>query len=278
MIDPTLAISADVAATERAAVLRAAERLNESLRDAAKAPFRIELVPTGSPKALRLTSLAHEVDAEDAWPVVEARLRARYAALAAEAEPVFVLTVFRCVRSVEAHERSARLVRIRRLNLLAANLSHDHGIMVVDIDRALADLGAARIQADYRLAGAKATDAAARVIALALLSEALEPHLSGEIQDAVRAGLLAGEESAELPAAVRPQQLMALGGGRRRRTVSIEPATAELRHLFLLRQILKGRIRFGDAVTILLRAVRHVGPERAAPMLLDAMRRLVGSR
>ncbi len=43
--------------------------------------------------------------------------------------------------------------RIRRFNLLAADLSHDTGIYIVDLDRALADRGADALKTDYRLMG-----------------------------------------------------------------------------------------------------------------------------
>ena len=85
----------------------------------------------------------------------------------------------------------ARRIRIRQLNLLAAELSQATNLQVIDLDRTLSDIGALTLQTDYRLGGTLAVAAVARCIALTLLTAGLDAHASYEVQEAARAAISA---------------------------------------------------------------------------------------
>jgi hypothetical protein len=92
---------------------------------------------------------------------------------------VFLCTLFRHVPPFsEAEGGEARRLwlrqRIRRLNLLATDLSYSTGINIIDLDRTLAHLGAGPLQTDVRLGGERATAAAADTICGALLAAGLD--------------------------------------------------------------------------------------------------------
>lgn len=158
-------IVARVSPEERRAVDKAAELVSTSFGAAAKTPvnIRCEFAETEAefdrPDAptLVLTSLLGEMDRlDEPWADAEARLRARYAALSAGGRRVvYVCTLLRHIgEDLSRATRDARRVRLRRLNLLAVELSRELGLIVVDIDRDLAALGAASLETDYRPGGA----------------------------------------------------------------------------------------------------------------------------
>ena len=110
---------------------------------------------------------------------IEARWRHRVDTLmAASAHPVFLCTILRHVaRRPEATGEPTReriLKRIRRLNLMIAELSQATGVGVIDIDRTLAHIGARALQTDYRLTGSMGAETAGRVIVSALLDTGLD--------------------------------------------------------------------------------------------------------
>ena len=155
----SIPIKALVHANERSAITTMARTLQEHLTQAAAEPAAVtcsfaeslsDLQKPHEPSII-ITSLLLETDSyEGDWAELEGRLRTRYAALAADAASiVFVTTVFRrYFRGRCGATRSAEL-RIRRLNRLAADLSREYGIMVIDLDRDLADIGGRRLQTDY---------------------------------------------------------------------------------------------------------------------------------
>lgn len=93
---------------------------------------------------------------------------------------VFISTILRHLPAAEP----AVMARLRRLNLLAAQLSQRFGLLVIDIDRALAHRGALALQTDARLSGPRGQEAAARVIANAVLSYGLAGLVDDEELDA----------------------------------------------------------------------------------------------
>jgi hypothetical protein len=96
--------------------------------------------------------------------------------------PLFLCTVFRHIASpggpLGRDGVMAQRERIRRINLLIAELSQSTGAFVIDIDSALAHIGGARLGADYLLQGRAAGAAAGDVIASALLAEGLEGRVA----------------------------------------------------------------------------------------------------
>jgi hypothetical protein len=99
---------------------------------------------------------------------------------------VFVCTIFRHVAAGAASQAPAdgiRLVeRIRRLNLLAAELSHDSGVGVLDLDRVLAHIGARELQSDYRLSGRIVAEVAGHAIVAGLLAVGLDDIVPPDVQ------------------------------------------------------------------------------------------------
>jgi hypothetical protein len=100
---------------------------------------------------------------------------------------VFICTVFRHIPGRAGSGVAAPILeRIRRLNRLVIQLSHDLGAGVIDIDRALAHAGAERLQTDYRLSGELAAEFAGHVVALTLLSGGLDDVVDPELQEKAR--------------------------------------------------------------------------------------------
>jgi hypothetical protein len=141
----TLQVVAAVHEREAPGVQRMAERLAQSLARATERNWSVpvaflqagvEPVPQEGP-ALFLASLRPALDQPDEdLAAIEASW-----CMILTSRPVqdmcasFLCTVFRC-------EDAERIERIRRLNLLAAQISHDTGTNVIDIDRAFAHVGA----------------------------------------------------------------------------------------------------------------------------------------
>jgi hypothetical protein len=182
-------IEAVVDDAERPALVATAEQLTECLHAASGSRPAIRLEFANSLDAIDaharatviIASLLPEVARDEAIPFVEARWRRQLAALASS--PVFLCTVFRHVSRHGAERLAAQRVtmeRIRRLDLLAAELSHDSGAAVIDIDRAFAHLGARVLATDYRLRGAVAAEVAAHTIVGSLLAVGLDDIVAAE--------------------------------------------------------------------------------------------------
>ena len=136
----------------------------------------------GAPHVVIVSLLGEALAADEPFDDTRARLHRTLAALCGRpGVPVLVCTVFRHVDATAGARddppRTRRLERIRRLDLLAAELSHAHGASVVDIDRMLADAGGRRLGCDWRLASTDGVDAAGCVIASAMLASALDDAL-----------------------------------------------------------------------------------------------------
>jgi hypothetical protein len=181
---------------ERPTLVAAAERLGESLSAASENRRDIRLnfaasldaVEVHEPTTLVIASLLPDVSRNESMPTTEARWRRQLSSLAARpGVSVLLCTVFRHVpRNVPEAHSSARAMtteRIRRLNLLAAELSHDTGAGVIDIDRTFAHLGARALETDYRLTGAVAAKVAAHTIAWSVLSVGLDDAIAPQIQE-----------------------------------------------------------------------------------------------
>ena len=183
-------IEAVVDDAERPALVATGEQLTECLQAASgsRPEIRLEFansldaIDAQAPATIIVASLLPEVTRDEPIPSVEARWRRQLATLTSL--PVFLCTVFRHVprHGAERPEnRPAIIERIRRLNLLAVELSHDSGAAVIDIDRAFAHLGARVLAADYRLRGAVAAEVAAHTIAGSLLAVGLDDIVAPEV-------------------------------------------------------------------------------------------------
>jgi hypothetical protein len=223
-----------------------------------------------------VTSLVAEVERHaEAWATVEQRLKDYYAALSANSQvQVFVCTVFRYVGS-ECQEASAKLIRIRQLNRLSADLSRRYGILVIDVDRDLANIGARRLQTNYRLEGALVTTLVGRSIALALLSAGLDEYVEFDIQDQARNAILNDRSDLSLPVLtdVAPSNTLSLGHGRRKQVVkTIVDANSENHASWLIHLLLTGKLGIGDAAKKLQNSIARRGIGASTALLFSAAR------
>jgi hypothetical protein len=188
-----LLIEAVVHDVERPALVAASEQLEECLGTATDGAWPIRLSFRGSaaevdgpsrPTIVVLSLLPEVAGNDEPLSRTEARWRERLASLAGAGIPcVLICTIF---RHVPENERSLTIERIRRLNLLAAELSHDTGVGVADIDRVLAFLGGRALQTDYRLGGPMAAEVAAYTIVASILAAGLDDFIPPDVQDRAR--------------------------------------------------------------------------------------------
>jgi hypothetical protein len=271
-----ISIEAFVSESERAAVQLAADKIARALSQAAATPWTCDCVfspgkesPPGQDGdgTIIVHSFLPELAAKDEpWPQTAERLRAAYTVLSQHGSPVFICTILRHVGSDEDPETAEALrIRIRRLNLLAAEISHETGVYVIDLDRDLADIGARRLQTDYRLAGNAAADMAGHFIALTLMRNGFDAAVSYEIQDAATAILISGRPALPGSDNVTPgvtvrKNLAAMGRGRRKQIVSNVIHMVDEENVgWLIRQVRQGAIGPGEAIQRLVSAVRRRG-------------------
>jgi hypothetical protein len=190
-----LLIEAVITETERPALVATVELLQASLSSAsganwpvkARAHSSVASVGSQSPFVAVLSLLPYAASPEP-MAQVEARLRREIALLNEKsAAGVFLCTIFRVVSNKALAEKNPAkppsVERIRRLNLLATELSCDLGTYVADLDRIFAYLGARLLRTDYRLVGRLAPAAAAHSIAAAILAAGLDDLIPPEIQE-----------------------------------------------------------------------------------------------
>ena len=187
-------IEAEVDERERPGMLAGAQQLAQALAAATGADWPIQLhllepgaaVATSAAGGVIVLSLLADVAREEPFSDTEARWRARLKALVKGAAPVLICTVFRHVRERLTPSGAAMLERIRRLDRLAAELSRDLGVAVVDIDRAFAHIGGRTLATDWRLDGRLAAEVAGHGLVWSLLSLVLDEVISPETQDRAR--------------------------------------------------------------------------------------------
>jgi hypothetical protein len=281
-----IALHAHVSQTERAAVEAGARNLVAAFAEATQgeALCTPEFVaeadalaqsPSGT---IRLLSLLPELDRlNEPWLDVEQRLQASVARLCASGDPVFICTVLRHAGSDEdADLVYRRRVRIRRLNFLAAELSRQTGAFVIDIDRVVADIGGRNLQADYRLDSPAAAAVAGQAIAFGLTVNGLDALVAFEVQDQMREIIARDRAKPGLTAELVPANVMSLGRGRRKQTVTtVTDNDSGSQVGRLLRQALKREVSAGEAFDKLMQAVRRRGALESSALLASAMLRMV---
>lgn len=191
-----LLIDAVVDDTERPALVAATEQLRECLAVAAGSAWSVDIRFRASLEAIDVhdrptvvvTSLLPELARHsESLVATEARWRGQLLSLTAMAVPaVLICTIFRHVADPargQPDSRPSTRERIRRLNLLAIELSHDTGAGVVDIDRVCAHVGARALATDYRLTGRVAAEVAASAIVSSVVGAGLDDLISPQIQE-----------------------------------------------------------------------------------------------
>ncbi|MDE2434854.1 MAG: hypothetical protein KGM49_01210 [Sphingomonadales bacterium] len=229
---------------------------------------------------IRIVSLLpYAADLARPWAEIEPAIRALVEALAESGDPVLIVTVLRCVAGRDDDEGQARLVRIRRLNLLAVGLSHDYGAFVLDLDRILADIGGLALGCDYRLESEAAVETASDELALSVVANCLDDVLPFEAQERMKAAIEAGRSGIKPVAVLLQSDLVTLGRGRQRQRVSITTDAVQENHAgWLVGQVLSGRIGPGEAARRLVMAIRRRGLRDSTRLLVAAMRQVLGSR
>lgn len=286
-----ISISAFVSEDQRAAIQLATTHFAQALSQAAGVPWTCDCVFRPDMEALRqdgesaiiITSLLTEMGKiEEPWPQVEQRLRAAYAVLGESGNPVFICTVLRHVsRDEEPEPATARRIFIRRLNLLAAEISRETGAYVIDLDRVMADIGARRLKTDYRLTGNAAVEMAGHFIALTLINNALDSLVSFEVQDAAREILTSNRPTIAEPDNAKPEvtfrkHLLSMVHGRKKLLVSPVIGTVQENHSdWLIRQVLRGKIGPTDALHRLSQSVRRWGFRQSAARLVSGLSRQI---
>jgi hypothetical protein len=288
----TITILTFVSNEERAAAAKAAELVAQALSDASNQAWSAtcdevasaEDVGQGRGPTVLVTSLTADLDSLDQpWPEVEARVRARYGAwLQTPGLTVFICTLFRHVaRTSATDEVEKRRARIRRLNALALELSRELGVMIADVDRDLAAIGARAYDTDHRLQGPYAAAAAGKSIALALLHVGLDDFAPFPLQETAREQVRAYQPPQAIEGAPAPLNFRAnVVAVRLRQRVQVAeyadgPAdtAAVASHV---KRLLSGQIGLGKAAMILTRSVAKHGLKPAFARLLKGLRMAVG--
>ena len=228
---------------------------------------------------VRLVSLQTELARfETPWFQVEETLRRQFAALAETGDPVLIATVFRLVDR-QLDDGHARLTRIRRLNLLATDLSREFGAFVIDIDRVFADIGGSALKADYRLHSKAAADLAGHTLAVGIATNALDAFLPFEAQERVAALINSRNPVDRSIVDLAPPDLMSMGKGRRRQRVSTVIDTDQESHVgWQMRQVLTGKIGMADAANKLIMAVRRRGAKESLSLLGSGISKLINKK
>ncbi len=266
MTAQTIALTAYVSKAEQGVVVRAAELIgtalsvNTKLGQTCACTFvsSLDALMSAARPCLKITSLLFDVERTEPWPVIEQDLRARFLALTASGDIVFIATVF---RETGLHDDPlARRIRIRRLNWLAADISRETGAFIIDLDRVLADVGAASLETDYRLLGTPVVEVAACAVASVLVSNGLDGVVEFEDQDLMSAYLSTLQHRASDLAELRPQNLIPIGQGRRRQMVATLAGADRQGHInWMIAQVFNGNIGLRSALQKIGQAVRRHG-------------------
>ena len=282
-----IAIAAFVSESERLAVQAATGYLARATSEAADIPWacdsvfcaNLETLQKESDAAILVTSFLPELKKiSEPWSDVERDIRTAYAALSERGVPVFICTILRHVGTDCGPEvAGALLVRIRRLNLLAAEISRETGAFVIDLDRVLADIGARRLQTDYRLSGSAVAQTAGHAIALTLAENALDAFVPFEVQDAASGILASNQPAIPETGGVRKEvamkkEIRAMGQGRRKQTVI--PVVYTDRQVYAewyLQQVMRGKIGLRELMQRLGQAVRQHGLSGSAVLIATTL-------
>ncbi len=224
---------------------------------------------------LRVVSLLPFALGEEDYEALAPRLIEGFEQLAETGDPVFVLTVFRAVPERQSAQGQKLLRRIRKLNLLATELSREYGAFVVDLDRVFADVGGTVLGTDYRLTGEKAAQLAGQELALNIVTNGCDAFVAYDMQERARAQIEANMVNFHATSALSPADIIALGKGRSRQKVMMNTDAVQENHAsWLVSQVLKGRISPNEALGRLIGAMRRRGPRESLGLLFSALKQV----
>lgn len=222
------------------------------------------------PPNIILSSLLSEAVGDDqtTWNETEARIRQRYQPVSKTGPRQYLCTVF---RHVPPDAPPSLRLRIRKLNLLAAELSRATGIFVVDVDRSLADVGARAYATDFRLGGLYATEAVAREIAATLLGTGFDAALPREARDKLKAMMADWQPShapvVDFSAAFRPSGPDGRSSG--------QFATKEAQAADFLDQALRGKLQPGEVLGTARKVIKRDGLAGFARLAWQGVRKTI---
>jgi hypothetical protein len=283
-----ISIVALVAEGERPAVELGAAHVARAMGQAAGTPWTVdvffashwdELLQCAEGQIV-VTSLLTELGKPgETWPKSSERMRKAYGTLSQVGVPIFICTILRHIaRTKEPEADEALRLHIRRLNLLAAEISRETRAFVIDIDRVLADIGARSLQTDYRLAGQAAAEIAGHFIALTLINNAFDDVVTYELQDAAKDVLALGRPSvaalgSRKSAVILVSPLSSVGQGRQKQVVVPTISTVPRDSGTLIRQVLRGAIKPSVAYKRLIKAVRSHGVRKSAVLIAVGLKK-----
>ena len=281
MSGPAILIGTVDLTVEVTALRLVLERFSDCLADLGqKAPeFRLLDPAAGGEDApveqanIILSSLLSEAQIQDqaTWAETEARIRQRYLGIAKTGPRHYICTVF---RHVPADAPPYLRARIRKLNLLAAEISRETGIFVIDLDRSLADVGARAYDADFRLGGPYATEAVARDIATTFLGTGFDAALPREARDRLKA-MVADWRPAHAPADDLSAAFRPAGAAK---SAYPQFSTAEAKAAEFLRQALRGRLRPRAVVQAAASVIQRDGLGGFAKLAWKGFRKTVAGK
>ena len=115
---------------------------------------------------------------------------------------IFLMTIFPYIskseRAADPEGALRHVEKIRRLNMLAIELSHETGVSIIDIGRWFSAIGANLLKTDYRLGGPQAQWAAAEFTVATVLEAGLDPYFDAppQVNGAARLGRTLGRLTA----------------------------------------------------------------------------------
>jgi hypothetical protein len=225
---------------------------------------------SADPCLVVVSLLAEAEETDQPWADQEARLVSRFRDLTSDPRVTCLLcTLFRHLPDPSGEDGDRRLItRIRRLNRLVAELSRDTGLLVVHLDRALADIGALALGADYRLLGPTAAMAAGEHLAAVILNVALEGVVPFERLDAAVAALATAPIPRTLDAEgiASPAPSGSIAPGKRPRALTGPEG--------VMLGVTSGRVPLSRALFMLSRSIARRGLAPTFSLALAGTRRL----
>lgn len=268
-----LRIEAVLSEGERSSLLGAVEHLRHCFAESGyELPIEVHfhstiaaITPSSGPAIVVASFLGELAVLEDPFPDVEQRLRNAFATLSGNDRlKLFLCTIYRRTNwdqeAGNAEPAQSTIERIRRLNLLAIQLSHTFGINIIDFDRSFAHVGGRTLHVDFRLSGAAAVEFAKYVIVSTFFAAGLDDFCSPELQE--KAEAVHGQDHKR--SLTQPNHELApdkygyrkAHKDRNRQTFAVSPRLPRTPG-DLWQDLRRGRISVGEAIGTIVRAGRR---------------------
>jgi hypothetical protein len=264
-------------AEENAAIRMAMMRISEAAIEAGGPAFDVATAAlsevVGVSVDLAIASMLPEAEAdEEPWTSTERKLGNAIAGLSQNVRKLYICTVF---RHATGPDWRARLARIRKLNLLALELSRETGAFIIDVDRMLADAGARSFHTDFRLTGPLATEAVAREIVSTLVATGFGSTYPRPARERLSALLDGWRPPRVTPQGTTPRAWIDTRA-RNVRAIGGAFSSPEDSAVFALRRLVRGQISLSVGFELAARMIRKHGVKSAMITVWRSARRLLG--